>query len=195
MEQESSKVCHFERFYSCYPRKVGRGAALKAFDKVMDGQEDKESFLMKLILAVNAQDKYRKQAEEKNRSLPERQKKFLPDWPHPATWLNQCRWDDEIPSIIEQKFEAHEEKCNCGKTATIYRQDGKFCSRCYSNKFEEGATGLSKLRAAARLHNLGRKQGESVTEYVNRCRQTFYKLQKGVMGKVAGERTDAGKAA
>lgn len=195
VSERLAKVSLFERFYDCYPRRVGKGAALKAFDKAMEDQEDKEAFLMKMVLAVNAQDKYRKQASEKNRLLPERQKKFIPDWPHPATWLNQARWDDEIPSLIEEKhFEAQIEKCQCGQIATVYR-DKKYCGRCWSNTFEDGPTGLSRLRAAAKLHDLGRKSGETTSEYVNRCRQTFYRIQKEAMGKITGNRTHAGKAA
>lgn len=73
----------FERFWAAYPKKVGRDAALKAFEK-----RKPDSELLDLMLAaVNAQ-------------------KLSPAWvkdggqfiPNPATWLNQGRWQDESSS-------------------------------------------------------------------------------------------------
>jgi len=67
----------FDHFWSQYPRKVGKEAARKAFakamkkttaDKVMSGVED-------LRIRVAGKDQ-----------------QFTP---HPATWLNEGRWDDE----------------------------------------------------------------------------------------------------
>lgn len=73
----------FQQFWATYPRKVGKGAALKAWMKIKPSA-DLHSRILKAI------------EEQKN----------TPQWtrddgqfiPHPATWLNQGRWDDETPN-------------------------------------------------------------------------------------------------
>lgn len=75
----------FEEFWSLYPRKEGKGAARKKWEQI---KPDSELF-DKIINAVQ---------ENINRN---------PQWkrdngqfiPHPATWLNQGRWDDDISSL------------------------------------------------------------------------------------------------
>jgi hypothetical protein len=68
----------FPAFWKVYPRKVGKGAAEKAFAKaVKDGAVPDE--------LVQAAEKF-----SADSNLPEAQ--FIP---HPATWLNQRRWEDE----------------------------------------------------------------------------------------------------
>ncbi len=187
--REPFKASLFDRLWSCYPRKVGRGAALKSFEKI----NPDEKFLMEMILAIDAQIRYRKQVTEQNKSLSERNKKFIPDWPHPATWLNQQRWLDEIPSIIEEKFQlTNEEKCACGNKVSV--SSTKQCSWCYSKEHcDYGPTGLTKLRETFKKYNLGRKPEESNIEYVNRCR-TVFKQTLGVMAKNPKERTSLGEA-
>lgn len=69
---------HFDRFYQMYPRKIGKGAAKKAFFLAL-----KKSSAQKIIDA----------ALEYNRACAGKDKKFIP---HPSTWLNQERWDDEV---------------------------------------------------------------------------------------------------
>ena len=72
----------FEEFWSRYPRKVGKQAAAKAYatarkrgvshDHIMTGLRHQWQFL----------------AAEKPRGF----------CPHPSTWLNQGRWEDEAPT-------------------------------------------------------------------------------------------------
>lgn len=68
----------FGRFYAAYPRKVGPKAAEKAWLKAIKDGADME----KLISA----------AQRFARSRSGRDQQYTP---HPATWLNQGRWDDE----------------------------------------------------------------------------------------------------
>lgn len=75
----------FSRFWSAYPRKIKRQDALKSFAKL----KPDEALLKLMIDAV--------------------QKQYLhfPDWqkdngqyiPHASTWLNGCRWNDELPDM------------------------------------------------------------------------------------------------
>lgn len=71
----------FEQFWKAYPRRVGKGAAEKAFTKIRIS----DSLLKTILSAIETA-------------------KLTPAWlkddgqfiPHPATWLNQRRWEDEI---------------------------------------------------------------------------------------------------
>jgi len=70
----------FDRFWSEYPKKVGKGAARAAWSKVKA-----EPLTDQIITALHAQNGY----------LEREGGKFIP---LPATWLNQHRWEDEPPT-------------------------------------------------------------------------------------------------
>lgn len=71
-------VVAFDEFWSIYPRKTGKGAARKAWDRATKKAEPG------VILAAA-----RVFAEDPN--LPRDEPQFIP---HPSTWLNQERWED-----------------------------------------------------------------------------------------------------
>lgn len=74
----------FEAFWSAYPRKIGKRAAMTAWARLkVNGSFDK------VLAAVEQQ----KRSEQWMRDGGQ----FIP---HPATWLNQGRWDDEPASAI-----------------------------------------------------------------------------------------------
>lgn len=70
----------FEEFWAAFPRKVGKDAAQKAFEK----RKPDRALVDQMLAAIAAQ-------------------KASPQWikdggdfiPHPSTWLNQGRWQDE----------------------------------------------------------------------------------------------------
>lgn len=71
----------FKEFWRHYPRKVGKGAAEKAWDKIKPGKA-----LLSLILsALDQQKKCEQWQRENGRYIP-----------NPSTWLNQKRWEDDI---------------------------------------------------------------------------------------------------
>jgi uncharacterized protein YdaU (DUF1376 family) len=73
----SPKLAEFEQFWSEYPRKTAKGGAEKAWLKAI-GQTDAETILAGLRSAKFSSD---------------------PQYvPHPATWLNQRRWEDGPPT-------------------------------------------------------------------------------------------------
>ncbi len=82
------KEITFDEFYKLYPRKVGRFMANKSFKKL--SRRDK-------MLAYDGLLNYIKFWEH-NKT----EKQFIP---HPSTWINQRRWEDEIelPKTKEQK--------------------------------------------------------------------------------------------
>jgi hypothetical protein len=80
-ERETEKEsCAFFEFWKEYPRKVGKAAALKAWNNAKS-----KPCIEKIIEAIKKaclSDQWRKDNGQ-----------FIP---HPATWLNQGRWDDDL---------------------------------------------------------------------------------------------------
>ena len=70
----------FDAFWNAYPKKVGKGAAEKAFKKIKPSGE----LLQKMLDAIVVQ----KQSDQWRRDNGQ----YIPN---PATWLNQTRWEDE----------------------------------------------------------------------------------------------------
>jgi len=76
---------HFEGFWAAYPRKIGKAAARRAWDKAM---------------RVTTPDVIG--AALRAAEWPE-DPQYIP---HPATWLNQGRWDDQpAPVILKERPE------------------------------------------------------------------------------------------
>ena len=69
----------FDIFWQTYPKKVGKKAAQSAWKKAKITSEQFQD----VIRAIEEQ----KQSDQWNRGYI----------PNPATWLNQGRWDDEVP--------------------------------------------------------------------------------------------------
>lgn len=76
----------FDRFWECYPRKVGKRSAERIFWR-LKGLPDIAT-LIKIVDLQKQSDQWQKNGGE-----------FIP---HPSTWLNQGRWEDELP---ESEFE------------------------------------------------------------------------------------------
>ena len=105
----SFKDITFEQFYKLYPRKEKRPLAERAFKKLsVKDKFDAYTGLINYIKVWKAN---------------ETEKQFIP---HPSTFINQRRWEDEI-ELPKQKAE--------------YRRDvtGKFfvgyCSKCRTSDF------------------------------------------------------------
>ena len=83
----------FDQFWLVYPRKVGKGEAEKKFATLWDATQNPEELVAKMLSAV----------EQQKRS-PQWQKDGGQYIPHPTTWLNQKRWEDEakIPTSALQ---------------------------------------------------------------------------------------------
>lgn len=71
----------FEEFWKAYPRKVGKDVARKKWGVIKPDQE-----LFKKIMA----------SLEVQKKMPQWTKDDGQFIPHPSTWLNQKRWEDEI---------------------------------------------------------------------------------------------------
>lgn len=75
----------FEAFWSVYPKKIGKRAAWKAFQRVKVPVET-------LVTAVDRQKCSAQWREQNGRFIP-----------NPATWLNQGRWEDEIQETAPEE--------------------------------------------------------------------------------------------
>lgn len=82
-ESESKGASAFDVFWKAYPKKIGKIAAKKAFDKVKIPVET-------LVQAIDQQ-KCSEQWRKNNGQYI----------PNPATWLNQGRWEDECCQTVE----------------------------------------------------------------------------------------------
>lgn len=70
----------FEQFWTAYPRKIGKKAALHAWQKATD--KPGVDVIMQAIESAKKTDQWTKDNGQ-----------FIP---HPATWLNQGRWADSV---------------------------------------------------------------------------------------------------
>ena len=72
-----------EIFWNAYPRRVAKKAAMRALDKVRRSGEVEFGVL---IAAV----------QQFANAVSSRDMQFIP---HPASWLNAGRWDDDVSAI------------------------------------------------------------------------------------------------
>jgi hypothetical protein len=75
----------FNTFWTAYPSKVGKDAAKKAFAK----RKPTAELLGEMLNAIAEQKTSLAWIKEDGQFIP-----------HPATWLNQGRWMDEVPGSI-----------------------------------------------------------------------------------------------
>jgi len=98
--REVSAPAGFDEFWAAYPKKVGKGDARKAWQKIRPSRD----LLEKILEAIESQlDSWQWRRDSGQ---------FIP---HPATWLNQSRWEDEpgpstAPSLRPEEDEWQREK-------------------------------------------------------------------------------------
>lgn len=77
----------FERFWSCYPKKVAKEYAQKAFDKAI-----KKTDIETMLNALDKQKATEQWKKDNGRFIP-----------NPSTWLNQGRWEDVVEVEYKQE--------------------------------------------------------------------------------------------
>ena len=80
----------FNEFWVLYPKRIGKGAAKKSWDKINPNAE----LFDKIMTAVQNNLDHNPQWQKQNGQ-------FIP---HPATWLNQGRWDDDISTAKREDW-------------------------------------------------------------------------------------------
>ena len=101
-KRSASAPLDFDRFWKAYPLKKAKQAALKAWKKINPDKQLAET----IIAAVEKQKRWEDWTRDNGQYIP-----------HPATWLNQGRWEDEERSGGEQK-----QKEKCIDTKYVYEQ-------------------------------------------------------------------------
>jgi hypothetical protein len=79
----------FGLFWKSYPKRVGKGAAEKAFKKINPSKEALHQML-EAIEKAKKSDQWKKDGGQ-----------FIP---YPATWLNQKRWEDEVEIEVDDGY-------------------------------------------------------------------------------------------
>lgn len=81
VDQSMTPAQGFTEFWELYPRKVGKGAAEKAWEKIKPGK----TLSGMIFQAIECAKKSAEWNKEGGRYIP-----------NPATWLNQKRWEDQL---------------------------------------------------------------------------------------------------
>ena len=91
----------FDQFWNDYPKKISKKKALQSWTRLKPDQE-----LVKVILnAVRNQSRSEQWLKDKGQYIP-----------HPATWLNQERWNDELvtaPGVFQKSKQDRKPKSDC----------------------------------------------------------------------------------
>ena len=80
--EEAKSDDRFDAFWTVYPKKVGKGDARKAFEKIRPSKD----LTGRMVAAVMKQSQSEQWKRDHGRYIP-----------NPSTWLNQQRWEDEVP--------------------------------------------------------------------------------------------------
>lgn len=83
----------FDRWWQMYPRHVGKKAARTKFFAILKkSNEDHTKLVEKMISAVYEQERKLEWSKDRIQYIP-----------HPLTWLNQGRWEDEVEAIGSER--------------------------------------------------------------------------------------------
>lgn len=77
----------FNRFWAAYPRKEDKQKAKKAFERL----KPDEGLLETMLAGIERQKKSAQWTKDGGQFIP-----------HPTTWLNGCRWEDEMPKALQR---------------------------------------------------------------------------------------------
>lgn len=112
--QNSEDAACFARWYASYPVKAAKGQAEKAWAKLRPD----DCLTTRMIEAVG------RQAENRRRLVDDG--RFVPEWKHPATWLNAKAWEDETLPLESRASE--EGNCSCGALGVVKVNGQWLCS-------------------------------------------------------------------
>ena len=113
----------FARFYAAYPRKVGRPSAEKAFAKCKPTPE----LVTQMLAAISAQAKALNWTRDRLQYVP-----------HPATWLNDQRWKDEVQTGAAAQSDRHPQWALAAGFANIDEAHNERCYAHNANEFRNG---------------------------------------------------------
>jgi hypothetical protein len=114
----------FDSFWKEYPKKIGKKAARREWNKIRPTAE----MLQKILGAVRAQKTCEQWTKERGQFIP-----------HPRTWLSQGRWDDETTVVIHNTIRPLC-ACGCGGVSTI-KIENKWYARA-QHRYQPGVNML-----------------------------------------------------
>ena len=82
-------ILRFFEFWKLYPRRVGKQECLRLYTKKIKPNQQLHERILRAVRAWNTSEQWTKDRGQ-----------YVP---HPKTWLNQKRWDDEPPNEPMQK--------------------------------------------------------------------------------------------
>jgi DNA-binding transcriptional ArsR family regulator len=85
IEPVDQKNNFFDEFWKAYPRKTNKGFAKKVFEKL----KVDDPMLTKMVQAIHLQNKT---------VWKDKDQQYIP---HPSTWLNGERWEDEVSAFVK----------------------------------------------------------------------------------------------
>ena len=94
----------FLKFWDSYPRKIGKGKAWDSWRKIRPDDSLSEKILASVVQHKETDPQWTKDGGQ-----------FIP---HPATFLNQARWEDEVG--IQKTGKIRKCDCGCGEEAKQY---------------------------------------------------------------------------
>jgi len=110
----------FETFWGAYPKKVGKGYAFQIWKKILSPKPTLEEILQSV-------DSHKQSLQWKKDGG-----QFIPN---PSTWLNQRRWEDEVPVHAQSAGRVHQTR-ECAKCRTGWHgmelSVDNLCERCAS---------------------------------------------------------------
>lgn len=92
--EDSEMITNFDQFWSAYPVKKSKSKAKMIYMKLVGNDPSLSQAILDAI-----------EAQKKEREANKMAGKFVPEWKHPTTWLNQGCWEDEV-TYTEQHAES-----------------------------------------------------------------------------------------
>lgn len=163
------KITNFDTFWGEYPKKTGKGTARKAYEKAEKLHGDKQDFLRIVLVAVQAQKRWRSQ--QKGVGV------FIPEWKMPTSWLNAESWCDEV-QINERE-----------KKVTVGAQCAKCTNPVHGPKFtlcdehEGWQTGKTLVEEMTDMYNELAKTCKTTEQW----REMYRELAKTGLGGKCGK--------
>lgn len=178
----------FEKFWLFYPRKIGKGAARKAFQKLHRDQDEVEDW----IAALDAQKRWRKAASKMTQQQLQQFQIHIPAWKYPSTWISNECWTDELPSLTQPDYMVEQASASSGQCDKCNRilgarehAPGGLCCWCYSvtHCTEGGTWNMTKMKQYMLENGFGKHKGESVEDWGLRCRAMISEMGRKMPDK------------
>ena len=112
----------FERFWSAYPKKVGKDAARRWWGK----RKPDDAMLAAILAAIAVQAKSAQWAKDGGQYIP-----------HPTTWLNEGRWQDDAGGNAKAETSRPQWALDAG-FPTVWEAENALCFERNAHEFRDG---------------------------------------------------------